>query len=80
MKFCGEDYVNQFAHVLTSQEPEMLPHASRRDTPPVGVWKYGGVEDARKHPAPPEKSAQVCVFPSNKRMRHTCNRRYNGKP
>ena len=78
VKFYGEDYVNQFAHVLTSQEPEMLPHAGRRDAPPVGVWKYGEVEDVFKHPAPPEKSAQVCVFPSNKRMRHTlCRKRFD---
>lgn len=71
VKFYGDDYTNQFAHVLTSHEPQMLPHAGRHDAPPVGKWLYGDVADALRHPSPPEKDAQVCIFLSAKRMSHT---------
>ena len=55
VKYYGDDYVNQFAHVLTSQEAEVLSHAGRHDAPPVGKWYYGEVADALKHVSPPEK-------------------------
>ena len=71
VKFYGDDYTNQFAHVLTSHEPDMLPHAGRHDAPPVGKWLYGNVADALRHSSPPEKDAQVCIFLSAKRMSHT---------
>ena len=71
VKFCGDDYSNQFAYVLTSHEPDMLPHAERHDAPPVGKWLYGSVADALRHTSPPEKNAQVCIFLSAKRMSHT---------
>ena len=76
VKFYGDDYANQFAYVLTSQEPKALSHVGRHDAPPVGKWYYGGVADALKHASPPEKSEQVCTFQSTKRMgRHTLHRK-----
>ena len=71
VKFYGDDYTNQFAHVLTSHEPDMLSHAGRHDAPPAGKWFYGSVADALRHSSPPEKDAQVCIFLSAKRMSHT---------
>ena len=71
VKFYGDDYTNQFAHVLTSHEPDVLSHAGRHDAPPVGKWIYGSVADALRHSSPPEKDAQVCIFLSTKRMSHT---------
>ena len=75
VKYYGDDYVNQFAHVLTSQEAEVLSHAGRHDAPPVGKWYYGEVADALKHVSPPEKRGQVCIFLSAKRMGHTLHRK-----
>lgn len=74
VKFYGDVYTSQFAHVLTSQEPVALPHVRRHDAPPVGNWYYGGVADALGQASPPEKSGQVCIFMSNKRMGHTLHR------
>ena len=75
IKFYGDDYANQFAYVLTSQEPKALSHVGRHDAPPVGKWYYGEVADALKHISPPEKSGQVCIFLSDKRMGHTLHRK-----
>ena len=75
VKFYGDDYANQFAHVLTSHEPDVLSHAGRHDAPPVGKWFYGSVADALRHSSPPEKDAEVCIFLSAKRMSHTLHAR-----
>ena len=75
VKYYGDDYVNQFAYVLTSHEPTMLSHAGRHDAPPVGKWYYGGVGDALGQTSPPRKSRQICIFLSAKRMGHTLHRK-----
>ena len=75
VKFYGDDYTNQFSHVLTSHEPAMLSHTARHDAPPVGKWYYGSVADALRHAFPPEKTKQVCIFLSGKRMSHTMHRK-----
>ena len=78
VKFYGEDYVNQFAHVLTSHDRAALSHPRRHDAPPVGKWYYGEVADALRHVLPPEKDAQACLFLSDKRMSHTLHRKRFG--
>lgn len=75
IRYYGRDYTAQFAHVLTSHEPATLDHPGRHDMPPVGVWYYGGVDDALRHPSPPEKTAQLNTFMSTKQARHTLNYR-----
>ena len=75
VKFYGRDYVNQFAYVLTSHDPEMLPHAGRHDAPPVGKWYYGDVDDALGHTSPPVKTGEICIFLSSKKMNHTMHRK-----
>ena len=75
VKYYGDDYVGQFAHVLTSHEAEALSHPGRHDASPVGKWYYGGVADALRHVSPPEKSGQICIFLSAKRMGHTLHRK-----
>ena len=75
VKYYGDDYTGQFAYVLTSHEPAMLPHAGRHDAPPVGKWFYGGVADVLRHASPPPKAKQVCIFLSAKRMGHTMHGR-----
>lgn len=75
VKFYGDDYTSQFAHVLTSHEPDVLSHAGRHDAPPVGKWFYGSVADALRHSSPPGKDAQICIFLSAKRMSHTLHGR-----
>ncbi|MBE8220123.1 MAG: hypothetical protein HAW65_02295, partial [Alphaproteobacteria bacterium] len=71
VKHYGKDYVKQFGLVLTSHEPQRLPHKSRRDFPPVGWWYYGGLPEAMAHPTPPQKSHNVSLFHSDKRQTHT---------
>ena len=75
IKFYGDDFVDQFGYVLTSQEPAALPHAERHDAPPVGKWYYGGVADALRHTSPPVKDKQICIFLSYKRMSRTLHRK-----
>ena len=45
LKFYGTDYIKQYGLVLTSQGPEYLSHAGRRDMPPVGLvlWRHGAI-------------------------------------
>ncbi|PJK27622.1 hypothetical protein [Minwuia thermotolerans] len=77
IRYYGPDYLAQFAHVLTSHEPSALAHPGRRDMPPVGIWYYGGVADAVRHPVPPEKTIGLSTFMSPKQAKHTLNyRRY----
>lgn len=77
IRYFGSDYLAQFAHVLTSHEPDSLRHPGRRDMPPVGVWYYGGVDDALRHPEPPEKTVGLTAFMSGKQVKHTlAYRRY----
>lgn len=75
VKYYGDDYTSQFGHVLTSHEPARLSHAARHDAPPVGKWYYGAVRDALGQTSPPQKTGQICMFPSAKRMRHTLHRK-----
>ena len=77
VKFYGEDYVDQYGMVLTSHEAQALPHRNRRPMPPVGVWYYGGLEQAQAHEVPPAKSGSVSVFGSAKAQNHTLHHRRN---
>ena len=77
VKFYGQDYVNQYGMVLTSHEVEALSHRNRHPVPPVGAWYYGGLEHAKAHSAPPEKTGLVSVFGSAKAQTHTLHHRRN---
>ena len=74
VKFYGQDYVDQFALVLTSHEEDALQHRNRHACPPVGVWYYGGLAAMRAHPTPPKKSKNLSCFHSPKRQKHTLHR------
>ena len=83
IKAYGNTYTAQFGHVLTSQEPWALPHASRIYSQPALHWFYGlgresllGYDDMATYP-PLVKSADLATVCSSKRQRHTLhNRRY----
>ena len=75
VKFYGDDFVDQFGYVLTSQEPASLSHTERHEAPPVGIWLYGGAVDALRHTLPPAKTKQICIFLSSKRMSNTLHRK-----
>lgn len=74
IKHYGADYVRQFGLLLTSQEPEMIPHANHHAMPPVGFWYYGDVDQALRLPQPPVKTQQISVFGSGKRGKHSLHR------
>ena len=71
IKFYGQDYVDQFAMVLTSHEEEALRHRNRHAVPPVGVWYYGELAAMQAHPTPPPKSKNLSCFHSLKQQKHT---------
>ena len=48
LKFYGTDYIKQYGLVLTSQGPEYLSHAGRRDMPPVGFGFMAAWRNWRK--------------------------------
>ena len=71
IKFYGDDYVRQFAHVLTSHDEAMLKHPNRHAMPPVGIWYYGDQSDVDDLPVAPEKTHHLSVFYSGKTMQHS---------
>lgn len=76
IKVYGSNYVGQFGHVLTSQEPWALrhPHTIRQQ---CGlIWFYGrgtprGAYDALKTTLPQEKTRLISTVCSAKQMKHT---------
>ena len=77
VKYYGQDYVDQYGMVLTSHEAKALPHRNRQPMPPVGVWYYGGLEQAEAHSSPPQKNGLVSMFGSAKAQNHTLHHRRN---
>ena len=72
----GKRYLNQFGHVLSSQEPWAIqhPHIIRRQ---AGLlWYYGGSDqrgtyDSLKLTSPPAKTKLISSVCSTKAMKHT---------
>lgn len=71
IKFYGQDYIEQFGHVLTSHEPNNLKHPSRYNVPPVGRWYYGPTDRIDHKPSPSQKTGLISTFSSAKSMQHT---------
>ena len=71
IKFYGQDYINQFAHVFTSHEAQYLKHPSRHEVPPVGRWYYGPTDHASSPPSIEDKTGVISTFSSPKAMTHT---------
>jgi Glycosyltransferase family 10 (fucosyltransferase) C-term len=72
----GERFLQQFGHVLTSQEPTAIDHPGtiRRQT--GLLWYYGGSDargtfDALIAAPPPQKTQLISSVCSNKAMKHT---------
>lgn len=72
IKVYGHDYASQFGMVMTSHEPNRLPHPLRRDVPPVSAWYYGDEMDLL--PEPPLKTETLSFFASGKSEGHTMHR------
>lgn len=77
IKTYGDTYTGQFGVVLTSQEAWALPHPQRIWSQPALHWFYGvgskhmlPFDDMAAHP-PVDKSADLSMVFSPKRMRHT---------
>jgi hypothetical protein len=76
IKVYGKGYLNQFGHVLTSQEPWAVPHPRPIFSQPALIWFYGRapVTASYDHIAgnPPEtKSATISTVCSSKQQKHT---------
>lgn len=71
IKYYGQDYINQFAHVFTSHEADKLKHPSRHEVPPVGRWYYGPTDHASTPPTVEQKTGVISTFSSPKAMTHT---------
>jgi hypothetical protein len=71
IKYYGQDYINQFAHVFTSHEAENLKHPSSHVVPPVGRWYYGPTDHALRQPNIEDKTGIISTFSSPKAMTHT---------
>lgn len=71
IKYYGQDYINQYAHVFTSHEADKLNHPSRHEVPPVGRWYYGPTDHATTPPTVEQKTGVISTFSSPKAMTHT---------
>lgn len=83
IKHYGNAYANQFGCVLTSQEAWALPHRDRIFSQAGLIWIYGVGGDREtpfdqmaSHP-PENKSRDLSMVFSPKRMRHTLHKRRN---
>lgn len=77
IKVYGDSYTHQFAHVLTSQTEQELPHPGRIYSQPALLWFYGmGQQHLRNFNDIARgrgiaKRKNLSVVWSNKRQRHT---------
>lgn len=84
IKHYGKGYIRQFGCVITSQEEWALPHKNRVFSQAGLHWFYGlgkkhirSLDEMLTHP-PMEKSRDVSMMFTPKRMRHTLHhRRFN---
>jgi hypothetical protein len=83
IKHYGNAYANQFGCVLTSQEAWALPHRDRIFSQAGLIWIYGVGQDRETpfdemvaHP-PENKTRDLSMVFSPKRMRHTLHKRRN---
>jgi hypothetical protein len=72
----GKNFLAQFGHVLTSQEPWALKHPGVIRRQPGLLWYYGGCDhrgtyDFLATATPPEKNKAISSVCSTKAMRHT---------
>lgn len=80
VKCYGDDFLNQFGHVLTSQEPWVIRHPGAIFSQPGLRWFYGASKtairdfDAIASAASPRKNADLATVCSDKRQRHTLHR------
>jgi len=76
----GSRYLNQFGHVLTSQEPGLIRHPNLIQRQPGLFWYYGGSDergtyDSLASASPPEKKHLISCVCSTKAMSHTMHSR-----
>lgn len=69
--FFGRAFSGQFAHVLTSQPPEALPHPGRIYSHTGNLWFNGHSYQELHNAALPDKSAALSTVCSSKRQKHT---------
>ncbi|AHF91655.1 glycosyltransferase [Opitutaceae bacterium TAV5] len=80
VKCYGDDFLNQFGHVLTSQEPWVIRHPGAIFSQPGLRWFYGAGKtairdfDAIASSGAPRKTADLATVCSDKRQRHTLHR------
>ncbi|MDX1680719.1 MAG: glycosyltransferase family 10 [Akkermansiaceae bacterium] len=73
----GKAFCAQFAHVLTSQPEEALPHPSRIHSHTGNLWFNGHSYSDLKDKELPEKSRSISTVCSSKQQKHTIhNDRY----
>lgn len=80
IKAYGDRFLNQFGHILTSQEPWAIRHPGTHRSQPALLWFYGAsglpgdtrgdYEQMVAHP-PLQKTASISTVCSSKQMRHT---------
>jgi hypothetical protein len=67
----GEAFTNQFEHVLTSQEPDALPHRNRIYSHTGNFWFHGRTFDQLTSGQPLSKTQNLSTVCSSKRQGHT---------
>jgi hypothetical protein len=67
----GRKFCRQFAHVLTSQPPQALPHPNRIYSQTGNLWFNGLSFDELLHPKLPEKTEIISTVCSTKQQKHT---------
>lgn len=80
IKVYGRRFLQQFGHVLTSQEPWVIRHPGHYYRQPGLEWHYGfgnerGYYDRLTSHVPLDKSEGIATVTSNKQQRHTLHHR-----
>jgi hypothetical protein len=77
IKLYGKDYLNQFGHIISSQEPWAIPHPRHHYEQPALRWFYGAGDaafrtlDGMRAETFPDKAGLVSTVCSAKQQGHT---------
>lgn len=79
IKVYGTDFLQQFGHILTSQEPKLIKHSNPIFSQCGLIWFYGGETDKTSYDyiaghCPTEKQANIATVCSSKQQTHTLHR------
>lgn len=74
ISYYGEQFVKQFAYLITNQDKKSLPHANAIRTQPGSPWFYGKSYDEIAKEGPPPKNRLLSAIGTEKQEKHTLHK------